>query len=100
VQKAIVDVACREPPEAGAELARSLRASGPRVALLPQAGALAGAAALADGSEVVTGRAREAVLRKALEMARDARRDLVRAGELQKAGLADEAIASIEAVVK
>jgi hypothetical protein len=131
--------------EAGIDVARTLRASGPRLSLLSQAGALAamgapfvlhtrrravtrhladvaeeiarafeeqaadahrgtttlaGAAALADGAEAVTGRARDAVLRKALEMAKDARRDLIRAGELQRAALASDAIAALEAVVK
>lgn len=130
--------------DAGVEVARSIASSGPRLALLSQAGALtalgapftrhtrrrtithqlpaiaediaeafeaqaadarrgtatlAGASALADGAEVLTGRAREAVLRKSLEMARDARRDLIRAAEIRRADLASDVIASLEAVV-
>jgi hypothetical protein len=60
---------------------------------------LAAARALADGAKVVRGKARLAVLQRALAMATDARRDLFRAAELAKAALASATIASLEATL-
>lgn len=53
---------------------------------------LAAAQALATGAAAVTPKARPAVRARALELARDARRDLVRAAELAKAETADATI--------
>jgi hypothetical protein len=125
---------------AAADVARSLRASGPRLRLLSQAGALvavgaaharhtrrrtvtrrlpelaeevaeafaeqakdarrgtatlAAAQALGEGAAVVDGRARDAVLQRAIELAIDAKRDLVNAAELAKAGVAHATIAEL-----
>ncbi|HEV7886476.1 MAG TPA: hypothetical protein VGO92_02885 [Acidimicrobiales bacterium] len=123
------------------ELGAALAAPGPRLAILPEAGAMAalgmgrlraarrrqvqhlladvaeqtaeayaeqaelsrrGAAtltaalSLAEGAKVVRGKARTAVLERALGLAVDARRDLARAGEVAKAVLAAKTVASLE----
>jgi hypothetical protein len=125
------------------EIANTLAASGPRLLLLSQAGAvaagaidgqratarrttsrllteisegigealaqqlddahrgevtLAAALALADGVKAVRGKARIAVAGRASELATDARSDLIRAGELQKASLATDLIARLASV--
>lgn len=123
------------------EIGSSLAAPGPRLAVLPQAGALAAMAvaqmrstrrreaqrvlvdvaartaeaygeqaelsrrgiatltaalALVEGSKRVRGEARLAVLSRARDLAFDARRDLARAGEVAKARLASETMATLD----
>ncbi|MDQ1404234.1 MAG: hypothetical protein QOG03_2550, partial [Actinomycetota bacterium] len=60
---------------------------------------LAAAQALALGVKAVRGKARAAVLERSLELAKDARADLIRAAELTKAQLAAETISGIEATL-
>ena len=128
--------------EQAVEIGTALAAPGPRLVILPQAGAVAAAAmgrlratrrravqhlltdiaeqtaeayaaqaalsrqgvtaltaalALAEGSKVVRGKARIAVLSRAMELAIDARTDLARAGEVAKAALASQTITTLEA---
>jgi hypothetical protein len=60
---------------------------------------LAAAQALAQGAKVVRGKARIAVLERSVELARDARRDLIRSAELAKADLAKATIKSLETTI-
>ena len=57
---------------------------------------LTAAMALGDGAKVVRGKARTAVLQRALDLAIDARPDLARAGEVAKTGLASTTIQVLE----
>lgn len=57
---------------------------------------LAAAQALADAAAVVTGKARAAVLQRALDMANDAHGDLARAGELARARIASDTVVAVE----